>query len=237
MNQVLRIAVAIGACAWLSVSAFADNEPKKLAPGPQWNVRVEVLMVDMPQAKALALLPDLRDSGKIDGAVAQVLTAIDHNEATLVGYPVIETVDGQRAVSETVIEQRYPTEYRPPNIPMRPGPPPPPSSPGPCKPPIPDVATPTAFEARNVGVTVELEPHVLQNGDWIRLSLVPQRTVFLNFETFVDVVGQPKFFTAKITSTITLRNGGRNLLGFHKLPLPGNPIELVIVQAWAAPIK
>jgi hypothetical protein len=48
---------------------------------------------------------------------------------------------------------------------------------------------------------------------------------------------QPRFFTAKMTTTITLRNGQRNLLAFHKLPEPGNLVELFILQAWDAPVK
>jgi len=62
--------------------AFAGTPAKEAAQkqtqgDPQWNVRVEVLMVAMPQEKALAILPDLRDSAKIDGAVTEILNAIN----------------------------------------------------------------------------------------------------------------------------------------------------------------
>jgi hypothetical protein len=228
MKTALRFIATLGIFALLGSPAFAEDR------GGQWNVRVEVLMVDLPQDKALALLPDLRDPGKIDGAVTQIIDAINHNQAKLIGYPAVQTLDGQRAVSETVIEKRYPTEFQP-LVP----PPPKPGGPqgAPAGPPPSDAAIPTAFETRNVGVTVEVEPHVLQNGDWIRISIVPQRVIFEGFDAYTFATEQPRFFTAKMTTTLTLRNGQRNLLAFHKLPDPGNLVELFILQAWDAPVK
>jgi hypothetical protein len=68
--QVVKnvLCFAIGVCALICFTALADNPAKSAkppAPSARWSVRAEVLMVDMPQAKALALLPDLRDSRKI----------------------------------------------------------------------------------------------------------------------------------------------------------------------------
>ena len=216
-------------------TAFADN------PHPaQWNVRVEVMMVDIPQAKALALIPELRDPGKIDEAFAQVLAAIDHCQANLIGYPAVQTLDGERAVVETVIEKRYPTEFQP-SAPLQPPHPPSPPSLAPLPPPpprpapAPEAAIPADFETRNAGVTLEVEPHVLQNGEWIRVSLIPQRVVFQGFDNFANKVVQPRFFTAKTTTTVAVHNGQRCLLAVHKLP--DSQFELFILQAWAAPVK
>jgi len=228
MKTALRFVAVLGIFALPGSSAFAEDRDG------QWNVRVEVLVVDLPQDKALALLPDLRDPGKIDGAVAQIIDAINRKQAKLIGYPAVQTLDGQRAVSETVIEKRYPTEFHS-LVPPPPKPGDPQCAPGGSPPP--GAAIPTAFETRNVGVTLEVEPHVLQNGDWIHLSIVPQRVILDGIDTYTLGTMQPRFFTAKITTTITLRNGGRNLLGFHKLPEPGNLVELFIVQAWDAPVK
>lgn len=84
--------------------------PRQTTDAPR-NVRVEVLMVAMPQAKLLPLLPDLRDPKKIDAAVAHLLDAVQRKEAILTGYPVVSTLDGQRSVSETIAEKRYPTSF------------------------------------------------------------------------------------------------------------------------------
>ena len=43
---------------------------QRIKASPHWIVRVDVLMVAMPQEKLLPMLPDLRDPTKIDAAVA-----------------------------------------------------------------------------------------------------------------------------------------------------------------------
>ena len=108
--------------------AFAEDSPveksakapavKEAPKIPAWNVRVEMLMVAMPQEKALALLPDLRAPEKIETAMVAVFTALEHKEALLMGYPEVITVDGQRGTSETILEKRYPTEFNPPVEPL-----------------------------------------------------------------------------------------------------------------------
>jgi len=157
------------------------------------------------------------------------------------GYPVVQTLDGQRAVAETTLEKRYPTEFEPPSAPQNSG-----GQPLPAESPTPAVPLPNAFETRNVGVTLEVEPHVLQNGKWIRLELAPMHVSLIGFDSY-DVVkmingnklkiDQPLFFTTKTNATVTLRNGQRNLLAVHKLVQPDDQLELFIVQAWAESIK
>ena len=200
-------------------------------------------MVAMPQEKALALLPDLRDPAKIESAVAQILTAIDRKEAMLMGYPVVQTMDGGRGVTESIVEQRYPTEFVFPNTPQGAGQG---EAPPAAAAAISEPTTPAAFETRNVGVTLEVEPHVSSDGDWIRVDVVPQRVVLLGFDSYDAVktasgkavkADQPQFATTKTTASLRLRNGQRCLLAVHKLPRPENQIELFIIQAFATPTK
>jgi hypothetical protein len=232
-----QVVVAIGVCSLLGSSAFADDRPNQPAPtpapAPQWNVRVELLVVDLPQAKALAMLPDLRDPNKIDGAVSQILTAIDQKEATLIGYPVIQAVDGERGVVAPIFEKRYPTEFESPSFPSdvaKPGHTPPPS-------PLLNESFPTAFETRNTGLALEVTPHVLQGGNWISLDLNVHRTTLLGFDTYVFDVKQPRFITLSTNTNMAVRNGQRTLLAAHKMPEADNLFELDILQAWAEPIK
>ena len=56
-------------------------------------------MVALPEEKALALLPDLQDDAKIDAAWAQLMEALKRKEATLTGYPVVQTIEGQEGRS------------------------------------------------------------------------------------------------------------------------------------------
>jgi hypothetical protein len=203
---------------------------------------VEVLLVAVPQEKALALLPDLRDPTKIEAAFTQILSAIERKEVSLLGYPVVHALDGERSVAETIVEKRYPTDFEPPATSQTGGLAPLP----PVAPVISDLAVPTSFETRNLGVTVEVEAVVSANGEWIRLDIVPQRVALLGFDSYDAVkaasgkvikIDQPRFSSTRITSNLKLRNGQRCLVAVHRLPQPENHIELVIIQASATSIR
>lgn len=208
-----------------------------------WTVRAEVLMVAALQDKLLSLLPDLRDPKKIDVAVEELLAAINRKEATLTGYPVVTTVDRLRGVSETITEKRYATEFEPPTQPQTSVTP----SPTPAAPPVLEESPiPAAFETRNVGVTLEIEPHVSSHGDFIRMLVVPQRVELLGFDAYnsaktasgkIVKIDQPQFFTSKVNTEVTVQSGQRQLIGVHLLTKPGNYMEVFILQAWAFPIK
>ena len=229
--------------------AFAAPESARVAASrqadsAQWNVRVEVLMVAMPQDKLLPLLPDLRDPKKIDEAVVQMMTAIQRKEAILTGYPMILTLDGKRGVAETIHEKRYPSEFEPPKVPQNAGA----AAPQPAEDAnkINDVVLPTAFEVRNIGVTLEAEPHVGNRGESIRIDLVPQRVELLGFDSYDAIraangkilkIDQPQFFTSKVSTSLTVQNGQRTLIAVHLLPKPENYMEVFILQAFATPIK
>jgi len=229
--------------------AAVDKKP----PEPKWNVRTDVLMVAMPQEKLLPLLPGLRDPKKIDAAVEQLLTAVQHKEAILTGYPTVLTTDGARGVSEAIVEKRYPTEFEPPRTPQTVAAPVPAPAGAPTPPvaaaepaPSNDVAIPTAFETRNVGPSLEVEPQVNAKGDIIYLNIIPQRVELLDFDSYavartssgkIVKIEQPRFFTSKVTIGFAIPNGQRALIAVHLLAKPENYLEVFIVQAIATPIK
>ena len=196
-------------------------------------------MVAMPQEKALALLPDLRSPERIEAAVTEIFTAIEHKEAVLMGYPIVCTTSGQRSTSEAVLEKRYPTEFSPPQIAGT-------FASGSTAASGEEHVLPTAFESRNCGATLEVEPVVRPGGDWIDLNLVPQRVALMGFDGYeygqpltgkILKIEQPQFFTTKIITSTLIRNGQRTLLGVHKLLQPENHIEFFILQAVATPVR
>jgi hypothetical protein len=202
-------------------------------------VTVSVLMVAMPQEKMLPMIPDLRDPKKIDGAVDQLLAAVQNKEAILIGYPIVVTVDGERTVSESIVEERYPTEFDPgmADSISNPHPSPTPAISGSDR-LINDSPVPTAFETRNAGVTLEAEPHVIDHGDSIRVDLVPQHVALLDFTTYRKFkIDQPLFSSAKDTTGLIVRNGQNTLIGIHLVTKPENYMEVHILQATATPIK
>lgn len=212
--------LSISAVLCISFGLLHADEPKPAAstPTPQakWNVRVEVFMVALPEEKALALLPDLRDDAKIEAACTQLLDAVKRKEARLTGYPVVYSNDGQRARSATSAEKIYPTQYD-------------------------DSASPTNFEKRNMGPELDVECRASANGEWIQLTVEIQRTELLQFEPYevapkegrLPKVDQPLFFCAKDTQQLALHNGQRVLIGVHKLVKQEGDMELFILQATA----
>lgn len=111
--------------------------------------------------------------------------------ADLMSAPSVVTTAGQRAKIEIIREFIYPTEYDPPEIPQTFG-----GNNGgggglfggggnqssgggfPVTP-----ANPTAFDVRNVGVTMEVEPNVDADGFTISLNLAPE---VVEFEGFIN---------------------------------------------------
>jgi general secretion pathway protein D len=115
-----------------------------------------------------------------------VIRALNQKKGVdLLSAPRVTTKSGVRAVIEIIREFRYPTEFDPPQIPQTFG-----GNNGPgggggggvsVFPVTP--TTPTAFETRNTGVTLEVEPTVGPDGYTIDLTLVPQ---VVEFEGFIN---------------------------------------------------
>src|SRR5205807_7957922 len=128
----------------------------------------------------------------------------------ILSAPRVTTKSGQRAVIEIVREFRYPTQFQPPQIPQTVGTLQGAAGTGtgtlislggggttPVTP-----TTPTAFETRNTGVTLEVEPVVGPDGVTIDLNLVPQ---VVEFEGFINY-GSPIF--ASSSSFLSPITGG-----------------------------
>ena len=179
-----------------------------------------------------------------------VIRALNQKKGVdLLSAPRVTTKSGQRAVIEIVREFRYPTQFQPPQIPQTVGAvrtessgvvgnliPLGSTSTVPVTP-----TTPTAFETRNTGVTLEVEPVVGPDGVTIDLNLVPQVVEFEGFinygspilspsSTFLDtvasvirttpqnvitpnVINQPIFSTRKVTTSVSVWDGQTVVLG------------------------
>jgi general secretion pathway protein D len=193
------------------------------------------------QAGATALTPGMLSLSGVftDPAFQVVIRALDQKKGVdLLSAPRVTTKSGQRAVIEIIREFRYPTEFDPPQIPQNFG------STGTIS-LTPGVAssagsfpvtptTPTTFETRNTGVTLEVEPVVGPDGYTIDLSLVPQVVEFEGFINYgspisttstnllgeavtsvltPNVINQPIFSTRKITTSVSVFDGQTVVLG------------------------
>jgi general secretion pathway protein D len=126
----------------------------------------------------------------------------------LLSAPKVTTKSGQRAVIEIVREFRYPTQFTPPQVPNVSG-----GSGTTVVLPVVAPTTPSAFETRNTGVTLEVEPVVGPDGVTIDLNLVPQ---VVEFEGFINygspILAPPSAFTDPLTGMIKLLSGADRIL-------------------------
>ena len=149
---------------------------------------------------------------------ARLREMVAGNKARLERLTVLRTKSGQRAVAESYNELRYGTEFRPPEPPRSPA-----GAdsykPAPEKPMpenlVKNGGIPIAFETRNVGDTLELEPVLGPDGMTIDVSLVPQSVRYAGerVEGSQHPVKTPIYEVAKVSTSITLRDGQPFFLG------------------------
>lgn len=156
----------------------------------------------------------------------------------LMSAPKVTTKSGQKAVVKVVREFPYPTEFNPPEVPqaqtgssisstivtgivVASG--------------VVTPTTPTAFETRNLGVTLEVEPIIGPDGYTIDLNLSPEvvefdgfinygspilgptfnvlTQTFGTFQVTPNVINQPIFSTRKVTTSVSIWDGQTVSLG------------------------
>ncbi len=207
---------------------------------------LDALLFGVPGATSLA--PGIFGLSGVftDPQFQVVIRALNQKKGVdLLSAPRVTTKSGQRAVIEIVREFRYPTQFDPPKIPDSVG-----SNVGgnlgaldpvtglfsggsvnsfPVTP-----TTPTSFETRNTGVTLEVEPVVGPDGVTIDLNLVPQVVEFEGFINYgspiqtttagpmgvpitavitPNTINQPIFNSRKVTTSVSVWDGQTVVLG------------------------
>lgn len=176
-----------------------------------------------------------------DPAFQVMVRGLDQKKGVdLLSAPRVTTKSGQRAVIEIIREFRYPLEFEQPQIPQTFG-----GGGGilgggggfggggiqgfPVTP-----TTPTTFETRNTGVTLEVEPVLGPDGFSIDMQLAPQVVEFEGFVNYgspiqstgtnllgqpitqvitPNVINQPIFSTRKVNTNVTVFDGATVVLG------------------------
>jgi len=135
-----------------------------------------------------------------DGEVQLIMRGLDQKRGVdLNAVPSVVTRSGQAASIEIIREFIYPTEYEPPEIPnsvggggviaFNNGQPVAGGGGGNSFPVTP--ATPTSFETRNTGITLEVLPTVSNNKQYVDLSLTPDITEFDGFVNYGSPIFSP----------------------------------------------
>ncbi len=171
-----------------------------------------------------------------DGQIQMIMRGLNQKKGVdLMTAPSVTAKSSQKATIEIIREFIYPTEYDPPELPQSVGQT---GSIGlggllggggggggsfPVTP-----ATPTAFETRNTGVTLEIEPVISENDFVIDLRFVPEIVEFEGFINYgspilsggVDVLGNssdsvitenriemPVFSSRRVSTQLTVYDG------------------------------
>lgn len=167
-----------------------------------------------------------------------VIRALNQKKGVdLMSAPKVTTKSGKKAIVRVVREFPYPTEFNPPE--------PPPAQTGSSSTSIElpfgsitsqgvvTPSTPTAFERRNLGVTLEVDPVIGPDGYTIDLNLSPEVVEFegfINYGTPINgpifngvgidtvvltsnTINQPIFSTRKVTTSVSIWDGQTVSLG------------------------
>ena len=138
---------------------------------------IEGLINDPSGRQTLSAAPGVLGlRGDISGATYQMLMrGLDQSKGVdMMAKPAIITRSGQSSTISIVREFLYPTEYEPPELPTSTGS-------GGSFPVTP--ATPTAFEKRDVGITLEVLPVADPSKQFVNVTLNPS---FTDFDGFVN---------------------------------------------------
>ncbi len=246
------------------VLAPAEDAPPLPPPTPPL-IRVELLIVRLPENRALDLQPELRDPARVAAAQEKLLTMIKKKEAQLIDWPVLTTKSGNRAVVENIHEVRYPIGYEAPKVVAVPSENPDPQHVDKPEAPAPTVrapekskptppadvklgdrtiaGVPSVFETRNTGVVLEVEPNIADDGKTIDAQLGAQHVTLLGYRReklevegkFAVVTEVPEFQTAKTSTNVTLPSGQPFLLSFQQLQRPEHTVELFLLKMTALP--
>ncbi|SHI42286.1 type II and III secretion system protein [Rubritalea squalenifaciens DSM 18772] len=176
--------------------AHAHTDPK--------SIRVHSVLISMPQREYVAYTR----MDKEDGHYAVAMQQVKAGKASVLDVNCVTTYSGVKASLESIREFIYPTEYEPPQLPSQPD--------GIEEPFVPKLRTelPTAFETRNLGTTLEVEPTVLEDGSTLSLRVIVELVDPVGYSLWLkyrDEFGQadmkmPLFLTKSANLSCKVKN-------------------------------
>ncbi len=226
--------ITIAAAVLLMPFAGCKKAPVEKPTRPV-NIHLEAQIFRLPRSVAFTMVLNQPKNTDYTAVLKQVQALVAEKKATLIATPSMSTQSGNRAVVESHTEFRYATEFQTPQIPQQVGG----SGSGALEPPPKKITTtkttttsvtvetnagfpmtpttPTSFETRNLGISLECEPVYEKEFDTITFQVAPQIVELeqmLKFPTEKGgVIEQPIFYEEKITTNVTIKNGGTAFLG------------------------
>lgn len=190
--------------------------------GMEKQIRVQAEWIEISQETMTTLMAKDRrvaPEGVLssnDKALRDELTGLmKEGEATMAESIIVIARSGNRAKAEAVQEFIYPTEYDPPEPVGKD------DNGDDERKPVATNPNPTAFEVRNVGTTLEVDPVLGADNRTIDINLAPELVYnhgFISYGEFENggnknEIKMPIFYTAKITTQVTVINGEYTMIG------------------------
>jgi hypothetical protein len=214
-RTLLTLAIVLGLAA-----AHAEDEIAK----PRWSLTAECQMLVVPSKLALTVVPELLDDATFTQAWERLQPLLATGEVKQVADLIVRGQAGAKLSSRTAEEFRYATQFDPPQLPEN----------------VPKGKeieilknwpvvgiTPTAFEARYVGPSLEVQANVSEDGEWLTARVDSSHVRLLRMDKFDAgvlpsgghlAVEQPQFHTVRSALEMHLHAGQRSLVGVHSLP-------------------
>jgi hypothetical protein len=190
-------------------------------------IQVQVEFIEMPHELLTDLLFMKRPTrSEATELRREVQALVKKGDAKVLETQIVTGRSGEKSLAESIREQIYPTEAEPSSIPNAVTVPDKPE--GLSAENIKALAalvgspTPTSFEVRNVGSTLEIEPTVGADGKFIDLRFAPELLWHHGNTTWQerkDVLGNiskievPDFYTVRLSTSLTLTPGAYALAG------------------------
>ncbi len=212
------------ACSWFALTTLphAETGTPEYDPLGEFNnlpkqIRVQVEFIDVSHEQFTELMFGPKNSTNDGELREKVATLVKDGKATMVETMLAIARSGQKATSESIEEFIYPTEYEPASMPekieikdkeaaesAKVGPR--------------DFATgptPTAFETRNLGSTLEIEPTLGSDEKFIDLRFVPEIVYHVGNTVWAEwkdqygncPVQMPTMYVVRINTGVTLATG------------------------------
>ena len=185
-------------------------------------IRVQAEFIEIPAALLTELRMDKKlalDDNKLRDKLEELLDGKGEEKIKMLESALLITQPGEIARVESIEELIYPTEYEPSEIT-------PPKEGRATKantkitPP-----TPCAFETRNVGLTLEVEPKIREDHKSVELKFVPElvyHTGNISYSDWNDkkagvknAIAMPKFFTLRANTNLVVADGSYRLATVH----------------------
>ncbi|MEM8952958.1 MAG: hypothetical protein AAGD22_02290 [Verrucomicrobiota bacterium] len=164
----------------------ASDKPKTAPQVQASGVTLVVEFIELEQSNLTELCLNYDFDSDATNLRVALQEMIDEDDATVAATAIVHTRSGQRAKTEAIEEFIYTNEI--------------------------EESHPTGFETRNVGLTLEVDPVVSNDGKEIDVNLVPELTQHLDEVELGPTasgvpIKAPRFHTAKITTSVTVSNG------------------------------